>query len=153
MNHKKPPNYRRKKSDPPVTLVKTFVASKKMYDLGVDPIEMLVRVYQTAMEDYHKGRGITEKGDNGAAWLQTAGNAAAKLAGYVYPTLSAMAVKDLVENQAIKPQVASTSDVMKYIQADPFAKVMVAPIEPQKEEKEIVADLVEGKGNGPIRES
>lgn len=88
--------------------------------LGANPIEMLVEVYREAMTAYRAGRGITEKGDNGAQFLAVAGKAAVDLAKFKHPTLSAIAVKDVSENNSDKEPL-TTREAIDVIKSDPFA--------------------------------
>lgn len=88
--------------------------------LGANPIEMLVEVYREAMTAYKSGRGLTEKGDNGAQFLAVAGKAAVDLAKFKHPTLSAIAVKDMSEGASEKEPL-TTAQAIDVIKSDPFA--------------------------------
>jgi hypothetical protein len=101
---------------------KSLLALYELDKRGIEPIDYLLEVYREAMQAYQSGRGYTDKGDAGPAYLANALNAAKTLASYKYPTLSAMAIKDITEldkAEASKPM--TTKEAIKIMQADPFA--------------------------------
>lgn len=100
----------------------SFIAHSELERMGINPIEWLADVYLEAMQGYKSGRGITEKGDGGAAWLAVAGKAAADLCSYKHPKLSAIAISDLSKDQARNEREAiSTEQAIAIFKADPFA--------------------------------
>lgn len=94
------------------------MAIYEMERLGIAPIQMLLDVFNESLLAYRSGRGLTEKGDAGAAYLSVAVTAASKLASFRYPTLSAMAVEQIGSDNDKK--VMTTKEAMKVIQQDPF---------------------------------
>lgn len=92
-----------------------------MERLGINPIEMLNEVYQEAMQSYKSGRGMSDKGDPGAAYLAQALGAAKSLASFKHPTLSALAIKDMKElDEAAKTKPLTTREAIEIIKSDPF---------------------------------
>ena len=116
---------------PGVLNKRSFLAIKRMEELGIEPIQMLLEVYTEAMSAYRSMRGLGEKGDAGPAYLSAAGNAAAKLAGYRYPTLTALAIKDMTELDS-QEKVLNTKEAIEILKKDPFAP---------KEVKELKTDF------------
>lgn len=98
---------------------KSILAHNDLERLGANPIEMLIEVYQEAMNAYKTARGYSEKGDAGAAYLGVAGKAAVDLAKFKHPTLSAVALKDMTDQTDKKP--LSTAQAIDIIKSDPFA--------------------------------
>jgi len=95
--------------------------------LGINPIEALWECYQEAMKSYKSGRGMSEKGDAGSAYLAVATKAATELANYKHPKLSAIAVKDMSESDQKK--ALTTEQAIAIIKSDPFATKEVQQIE------------------------
>jgi hypothetical protein len=119
---------------------RSFLAIHELDRLEIEPIAMMKLVYDRAMAAFEQERGHSEKGDAGAAYLAVCGQMAKALAGFKYPTLSAIAVKDASEaSKDSKP--LTTAEAVKIIQSDPFlAKQM------NNEPKEISV-LPIGEGN------
>lgn len=97
----------------------SLVAMADMERLGINPIEMLLECFQEAMKSYKAGRGVSEKGDPGAQYLAVATKAATELAQFKHPKLSAIAIKDLTENETKTP--LTTAEAIEVMKADPFA--------------------------------
>lgn len=128
---------------------KTFLALYDMERLNINPIEMLNEVYQESMQSYKSCRGMTDKGDPGAAYLAQALGAAKALAGYKHPTLTALAVKDMTElEEAAKLKPLTTRDAIEIIKNDPFNNQNIIKHLDLKQipEKEI-SELPLGAGN------
>lgn len=100
---------------------RNLLALHRMDELGIEPIEMLMEVYRESMESYRKQRGYGEKSDAGVGYLGNALGAASKLASFRYPTLTAMAIKDMRElEDAAKATPMTTKEAIEIIKADPF---------------------------------
>lgn len=106
-------------------------ARNKVIAKGQDPIDMLYEVYNEAMEGYRSGRGVSEKGDNGAAYLGAAFSAAAQIARFVYPTISASAVK--IDDGTTEKRQLDMKEAISIIAEDPFAKAAIHAMQFQKE--------------------
>ncbi len=100
----------------------SLVARAEMDRLGINPIEMLKRVFDEAMKSYETGRGMTEKGDSGVGYLATACAAAKELAGFKHPKLSAIAVKDVTSEESQARVSMTTQEALKVLQSDPILK-------------------------------
>lgn len=100
---------------------RSLLASADMDRLGINPIEMLKEIYDTAMEGYRQGRGISEKADSGAAWLSVARSAASDLASFKHPKLSAVALKDVRADSEGPAMPMTTIEALKILNADPIA--------------------------------
>lgn len=97
---------------------KSFLAIYELEKRGVEPIDMILDVYKAAMKSYLERHG--SQFDPGSPYLSIALKAAERLASYKYPTLTAMAIKDISEaDKSAKP--LTTAEAIKIIQADPFA--------------------------------
>jgi hypothetical protein len=105
----------------------SLMAISDIERLGLNPIEMLAEVYNLALKGYKEGRGISEKADNGAAWLAVARQAADNLASYKYPKLAAMAVKDMTD-PANEAKPLTTAEAVKVLEQDPFKTVSDAQV-------------------------
>lgn len=92
------------KSGPPSYRRLSMHAILEMERLGINPIEMMFHVYNTALK---KG------------YLGVAGKAAADLASFRYPTLSAIAIKDMSEDEADESPM-TTKEAMEILASDPF---------------------------------
>ncbi|HEY8272148.1 MAG TPA: hypothetical protein VIG33_14760 [Pseudobdellovibrionaceae bacterium] len=98
----------------------TQAALKDMERLGVNPIEMLKAVYDRAITAFDGHRGDTDKSDAGPSYLAVAQQAAANLAKYKHPALSAIAFKDMGESEEDRKPI-TTEEAMRIIRSDPFA--------------------------------
>lgn len=98
--------------------------------LGINPIEALWECYQEAMKSYKSGRGMSEKGDAGSAYLAVATKAATELANYKHPKLSAIAVKDMSENTGKSP--ITPEQAIRALQNDPFAPKEIKEIKTEE---------------------
>ena len=98
----------------------TLLAHADMERLGINPIEMLKEVYDLSIAAYKTGRGYSDKYDAGTAYLSNAVNAAAQLAKYKHPTMSAIAIKDVSEGPGGKTPM-TTAEAVKILKSDPFA--------------------------------
>lgn len=92
---------------------------KELDLLGFNVVEKAVELYQMNIDAYKSGRGWTDKGDSGAAYLSNAGSLLMKIMDKTRPTLQAMAIKDMTEKNETK--VMSTEQAVKIIQSDPMA--------------------------------
>lgn len=110
---------------------KSLLASYDMERLGVNPIEMLKTIYDESLEAYRSGRGLTKMGDTGSAYLAVAGKAAADLASYKHPKLSAVQIKD-VSNEDSTNDVINTERAIEIIKSDPFAISSAQVVETMK---------------------
>lgn len=99
---------------------KTLLATHDMDRLGINPIEMLKQIFDESMNAYRKERGLTKRGDSGAGYLAVAGKAAADLASYKHPKLSAIQIKDVTNDEATS-DVINTEKAIEIIKNDPFA--------------------------------
>lgn len=99
----------------------SLLATADMDRLGINPIEMLKKVFDEAMNSYYEGgKSPDAKIDPSAQYLSIARAAASDLASYKHPKLSAVAFKDLSNpGDAAKP--ATTQEAMKILKQDPFA--------------------------------
>lgn len=98
---------------------KSLLGTAELERLKLKPIEMMRDVFDRALKAYDEHRGVTDKHDPGPAYLSVAGQIAAKMAGFRYPTLSAIAVKDVSEVDRIKP--LTTAEAIEIIRNDPFS--------------------------------
>lgn len=98
---------------------KTFMAIHKLEAKGIEPIDYLNEVYIESMAAYRAARGLSEKGDSGPGYLQAAFNAAKALASFKYPTLTAMAIKDMTDDDK-KTKPMSMAEAVEIIKNDPF---------------------------------
>lgn len=106
---------------------KTLLAIHDMDRLAINPIEMLKRVFDEALNAYLKERGLSKNGgDAGASYLAVAGKAASDLASYKHPKLTAISLQDL--NTTNPTDTLNTEQAIKVIQSDPFAPA-ATPIE------------------------
>lgn len=87
--------------------------------MGFNAVEEAVNLYKMNIEAYKSGRGWTDKGDSGAAYLSNAGSLIMKILDKTRPTLQAMAIKDMTEKN--ETRVMSTSEAVKIIQNDPMS--------------------------------
>ena len=108
--------------------------------LGINPIECLWECFQEAMKSYKEGRGMSDKGDPGSQYLAVATKAATELASYKHPKLSAIAFKDLSDNDTKTP--LTTAQAIEILKADPFAP---------KEIKDISTDRIVNAMNSTIK--
>lgn len=106
-------------------------ARNKIIARGQDPIDMMYEIFELAKEAYVTGRGLTDKGDAGAGYLSVAGSMAQHLAKFVYPTLSAAAVK--IEDGATEKKQLDMKEAISIIAEDPFAKAAIHAMQFQKE--------------------
>lgn len=111
-----------------------MMASYELDRLGINPIEELYRcmgelkaLKEEAFSAYKSMRGYGEKNDAGTQYLASAIKAvsdqaaiAKTLAGFKHPTLSAVAVKDMTDNQANKAPM-TTAQAVETLKSDPFA--------------------------------
>jgi len=97
----------------------TLTALADMERLEINPIEMMLRVYNLSIDAYEKARGYSDKSDAGTGYLSVAGQMASQLARFRHPTLSAIAVKDIGGGDGDKPAM-TTEEAMRIIQSDPF---------------------------------
>jgi len=94
---------------------KSLLAAEELVRLAANPIEMLDAVYHKAMDAFDD-----PSNNKNPAYLATALQAASKLASFRYPTLSAVAVKDLdIDDKPNRP--LNTRQALEIIKADPFA--------------------------------
>lgn len=98
----------------------SLVARDEMIRRGVDPIAMLVEVYNKSMKAFDEGRGNGEKVDSGSSYLSTAGAAAKTLMEYFAPKLSAVAVHISGSEDDAKNQ--TPVDARSVVLNDPFFK-------------------------------
>lgn len=110
---------------------RTLLAHHDMERLSLNPIEMLKTIYDEALNAYRSGRGLSDKGDAGAAYLSVAGKAASDLAGYKHPKLSAMAIADFTEDSE-KRRALTTEEAINIIKGDPFAPEGVRAIDTKR---------------------
>jgi hypothetical protein len=111
---------------PPNRKIKrTLVAHADLERLGANPIEMLVDVYREAMTAFKQGRGLSDKGDAGAAYLGVAGKAAVDLAKFRHPTLSAVAITE----QTPMGEPMTTKQAINILKSDPFAPQEIKDID------------------------
>lgn len=116
--------------------VRSYLAIHKLEALGLDPIDEMLKTIneldelaKVSLQAYESKRGWSEKGDAGPAYLGNAIRAKAekmavytKLSGYIYPTLSAVGIKDIrKEEDQITSRVVSAIEVRQTILNDPFA--------------------------------
>lgn len=98
----------------------SLLAHAEMDRLGISPIQMLKDVYDRSIKAFDDARGYSDKSDAGAGYLSVAGRAAADLAKFKHPTLSAIALKDLTDhNEDKKPM--TTQEAIEVIKNDPFS--------------------------------
>lgn len=118
---------------------RSYLAIDELDRLGVNPIERLMKIVEeldqikrTALEAYQTGRGMTEKGDAGPAYLGQAMAATSKksdiyttLAKFKHPTLSAIALKEVQQSESEKltERVVDAAHVRDTILKDPMAQV------------------------------
>lgn len=97
----------------------SLLATSDMDRLGINPIEMLKKVYDEAMSSYQTSEP-TAKGDSGPGYLAVAARVASDLASMKHPKLSAVAIKDLTnDSDSTKP--ATTQEAIAILKQDPFA--------------------------------
>lgn len=99
----------------------SLLASYDMDRLGINPIEMLKKVFDEAMRSYEEGgKSPDAKIDPSAQYLSIARAAASDLASYKHPKLSAVAIKDLTsDSDSAKP--VTTQEAIAILKQDPFA--------------------------------
>lgn len=148
---------------PGVPHKRSFLAIYELDRLGIEPIQMLFECYNEAMKKYkalqidgddqesdHEYSKNSRKApmiDTGHNYLNAAIAAASKLASYKYPTLSALAIKDMADLEKAKDaKPLTTADAIRIIKSDPFmAKEM--SIEPKETPNELPMGL--NKPNDP----
>ncbi len=99
---------------------KTFMAMYELEKRNIEPIEFLHEVYKRSIDAFDKCRGLGDKGDSGPGYLAQALGAAKALATFKYPTLTAVAIKDLDDQERIARPL-STAEAIEIIKKDPFA--------------------------------
>ena len=97
--------------------------------LGCEPMAEIVEALYEAKASYKRGGNVDENGRSDQAqflalWIKSAET----LAKFKYPTLSAMAIKDL-QSQSSEQKVITTEQAINVIKADPFAPQSVKEID------------------------
>lgn len=118
--------------------MRSYLASDVLEAHGCEPIKEMLNLVQElneikkkALDAYESGRGMTEKGDAGPAYLGQAMAATAKkndiytaLARFQYPTLAAVAMKDVDKDRdKVTERVVNAAEVRDTILKDPMAQV------------------------------
>lgn len=88
--------------------------------LGVNPIEKLVELAEMNVKAFKEFRGYGDKGDAGVGYLSNATRIYIELAKFKHPTLSAVAIKDIRDDDE-KAQSLTTLDAVKIVQNDVLA--------------------------------
>ena len=117
------PQQRRRGSD-----YRSLMASSELERLGINPIEKLHELAQMNIDAFKSGRGWSEKGDSGPAYLANAIRAYLEMAKFKYPTLSAVAIKDLGSGENTKAPM-TTARAIEALKADPFAPKEIKEIQ------------------------
>ena len=90
--------------------------------LGINPIEELHNLFKEALKAYHSGRGVTETGDAGTQYLSIAVRIMETMAKFKHPTLAALALKDMTEDNNGVRKAITTEEALQIINSDPFAQ-------------------------------
>jgi hypothetical protein len=137
--------------------IRSYLASNEIDRLGINLIEEahkcikeLDELKQMNMEAYARMRGYGEKHDAGTSYLANAGRDIAdkaviiqNLSRFVYPTLTAIGVKDLDKGAGKKPM--TTIDAVNTLKADPFAPPELKEVPTDK-----IIDAMNCKINAPL---
>ncbi len=120
--------------------LRSYLALDVLEKLGIEPLKELTKridelegIKKMALEAYTKQRGYGEKNDAGPAYLSNAVTCVREqisiyttLSKFVHPTLSAIAVKDMrQEEEKLTERVVSAAQVRETILNDPFAMTEV----------------------------
>lgn len=97
----------------------SLLATADMDRLGINPIEMLKKVFDEAMNSYYSSTP-TAMNDPRSSHLAVAARVASDLAHYKHPKLSAVAFKDLTDD-ADSSKPATTQEAIAILKQDPFA--------------------------------
>lgn len=114
---------------------KSYLGIHELKRLGINPIEEALKcvaeldnVIKKSLDAYDSMRGYGEKNDSGTSYISTARTAIKDkadiymgLSRFVYPTLAAVAIQDMSEDEGEREQI-STSDAIKIINSDPFKR-------------------------------
>ena len=84
---------------------------------GLDPIDMLYEIYFISRD-----RSLEVKDDVAASYLSVAGKAAADIAKYIYPTLSAVKFEEVKGSE----KAMEIKQAMQVIMEDPFTKAALS---------------------------
>lgn len=98
----------------------SIMARDELLRKGINPVDMMVEVYNQAMKSYREGHGDTEKGHAGTAYLATAGQMAKGLMDFYSPKMSAVAVE--IHDASKSSEAPRAVNPMQIILSDPFAK-------------------------------
>jgi hypothetical protein len=126
---------------------RSMLALYEMQEQGVEPIKMLMEVYRRALSSYDECRGLSDKGDSGPAYLAVAQQAASKLASFRYPTLSAVAIKELSELEKTDHRPINTREAIEILKKDPFAAKDILAINPNEKKENLMEGLPIGDAN------
>lgn len=88
--------------------------------LGINPIDYINEVYKRALESYDKRAMLMGKEDTGHLYLSVAAKAAADLASYKHPKLSALAIADVSKDEMTEKKTLTAQEARDIIKADPF---------------------------------
>lgn len=107
----------------------SLLATADMDRLGINPIEMLKKVFDEAMTSYYESKEVVKTAtgnevkpyfQNASSHLSIAAKAASDLAAFKHPKLSAVAFKDLSDgSESSRP--ATTQEAIEILKKDPFA--------------------------------
>lgn len=111
---------------------RSYLAIHDMERLGINPIEYLHEVFQESLKAFKDGRGYSDKGDAGAAYLGVAAKCASDLAKFKHPTLSAIALKDMSQSEEGDDKAITTIEAVRILQADPFASEQMKQIDTKR---------------------
>lgn len=118
-----------------------MLASHEMERLGCNPIEKMLDgvrelddLIKLNVDAFKQMRGYSDRQDQGSAYLANAIRATQEkisvystLAKFKHPTLSAVAVKDVTDNQANKAPM-TTAEAINTLKSDPFAPASLKEI-------------------------
>lgn len=113
--------------------MRSYIGADELDRLRINPIEEAIKtlaeldkLIEMNVLAYQSGRGLTEKGDAGPQYLANAVRCVSEkketymtLAKFKYPTLSAIAIKDMTDRNENKEPM-TTAEAIKVIQSDPF---------------------------------
>lgn len=95
--------------------------------LGFDPLTQLILIQELAMKAFQEGRGYTDKGDAGAAYLGIAQKATEVILNKIAPNLQALKV-DVTKSEELPKKSISAKAALAALSSDPFIDVKVSEL-------------------------